>query len=120
MAHIHIREVDDGLLRALKLRAFEDGTTLKDWVVEVLSKAVKRGDGVRGEPANENAGPCEPLKISKPHAREGAVAPPETQSTEDEPVVAAARKILGLSKSDPEKVPGVKRGKHFTDTWGPK
>lgn len=41
MADIHIRRVDDSLLRSLKLAALQDGVSLKDLVVSILEAAVK-------------------------------------------------------------------------------
>ena len=117
MSVLNLRNVAPELMKKLKTLAAENGMTLREYVLKQL------GDGpAPAKPAGETVGlVSEPPKISKPSAREGAVAEPKPQSTADETVgpVAAARKIVGLAKSDPEKIPGVKRGKHFTDTWDP-
>jgi hypothetical protein len=85
MAHLHIRDVDDGLLKALKLRALEDGTTLKGWVVNVLSTAVKPGwVFVEVE-----------TKLPKPRVqKESVVVPPHSPELREPNVEVAARAVV--------------------------
>lgn len=42
MAAINIRNVDPGLLKAIKLAAVHANLTQKEWVIRVLSEAVEK------------------------------------------------------------------------------
>jgi hypothetical protein len=61
MADCNIRNVDDKLMRAVKVRAAEAGLTMREWVVGVLERGVKDGVavGFEGKHDRRVAGPLE-------------------------------------------------------------
>lgn len=52
MPDCNIRNIDNSLMKAMRVRSAEEGKTLRDWVIGVMAVAVgwEKGVGVSGEP----------------------------------------------------------------------
>lgn len=107
MGQLHIRDVDDGLLKKLRIRAIENGMTFRAYVLIQLG-----GDSTES--------------VTAPVVRKvAAVVSRSTRDSGDSDKVESPKPTeagLGKDPKVPVKFvekpePPKKRGKHFMDTW---
>jgi plasmid stability protein len=96
MADIVLRGVDDGLVRRIRVRAIEEGQTIKQWIVPKLWEALN-GNDERGSKGGVGSDHGEAFAIVREHASSTSVKSAE----EDQARTLAGNGVTYTSDPEP-------------------